>query len=97
MNLVVSGRNYPYVKEGWQMNKKNIEVVKMDIWRNFEYQGELYYIEVFHYIDGTIQAFANKRSGKVQHISEEFPIGIGQDDHNPTKAAIQGINNILNQ
>jgi hypothetical protein len=30
--------------------------------------------------------------GKVQHLSEEFPIGIGRDDHHPTKAAIQAIN-----
>jgi hypothetical protein len=75
----------------------NIEMVKMDIWRNFEYDGDLHYIEVFHYIDGSIQAFASKRPGKVQHISEEFPIGIGQDDHDPIKAAIQAINNISNQ
>lgn len=79
------------------MNKKNSEVVKLDIWRNFENQGQLYYIEVFHYIDGTITAFAMKRPGKVRHISEEFPIGIGHDDHNPTKAAIQAIDTIQNQ
>ena len=97
MNLVVSGRNDSYLKEGWQMNKENIEIVKMDICRNFNYHGELYYIEVFHYIDGTIQAFANKRPGKVQHISEEFPIGNGRDDQDPTKAAIQAINNIHDQ
>ncbi|PAE32165.1 hypothetical protein [Bacillus sp. 7884-1] len=76
------------------MHKKNSEIVKMDIWRKFEHKGHLYYIEVFHYIDGTIQAFANKRPGKVQHISEEFPIGIGRDDHEPTKAAILAINHI---
>jgi hypothetical protein len=76
------------------MDKKNSEIIKMDIWRRFEYKGQLYYIEVFHYIDGTIQAFANKRPGKVQHISEEFPIGNGRDDQDPTKAAIQAINNI---
>ena len=79
------------------MNKKNSEIVKLDIWRNFGNQGQLYYIEVFSYKDGTIQAFANNRPGKVQYISEEYPIGIGQDDHDPTKAAIQAINNILNQ
>jgi hypothetical protein len=76
------------------MNKKNSEIVKMDIWRKFEFKGQLYYIEIFHYIDGTIQAFANKRPGKVQHISEEFPIGIGRDGHEPTKAAILAINHI---
>ena len=76
------------------MNKKNIEIIKMDIWRNFEFQGELCYIEVFHYIDGTIQAFANKRPDKDQHISEEFPIGIGRDEYNPTTAAIQAIDSI---
>jgi hypothetical protein len=79
------------------MNKKNIEIVKMDIWRKFNHKGQLYYIEIFRYIDGTIQAFANKRSGKVQHISEEFLIGIGRDDHDPTKAAIQAIDNIQYQ
>jgi hypothetical protein len=94
MNLVVSGRNDSYLKEGWQMHKKNIEIVTMNIWRKFEYNGQLYYIEVFHYIDGTIQTFANKRPGKVQHISEEFPIGIGSDHDDSTKAAIQAINNI---
>jgi hypothetical protein len=36
----------------------NIEIVKMVILRNYEYDGELYYIEVFQNIDGTIQAFA---------------------------------------
>jgi hypothetical protein len=71
--------------------------ILVDIWRKFENEGQLYYIEVFHYIDGTIQAFANKRPGKVQHISEELSIGIGLDDHNPTKDAIQAIDNILNQ
>jgi hypothetical protein len=83
--------------EGRQMNKKKIEIVKLDIWRTFESNGQLYYVEIFHYIDGTIQAFANKRPVKVQHLSEEFPIGIGRDDHNPTKAAIQAINNIHHQ
>jgi hypothetical protein len=97
MNLVVSGRNDSYLKEGWQMNKENIEIVKMDICRNFKYHGELYYIEVFHYIDGTIQAFANERPGIVQHILEEFPIGIGRDDHDPIKAAIKAIDNIQYQ
>jgi hypothetical protein len=82
-------------KKGWEMN--NIEIVKMDIWRNFEYDGELYYIEVFYYTDGTIQAFANKKSGKVQHIFEDFPIGIGRDNHRATKAAIKAITNIFNQ
>lgn len=79
------------------MNKKTIEIVKLDIWKDFEHQGQLYYIEVFHYLDGTIQAFANKRPGKVQQMTEEFPIGLGRDGYNPTKAAIQAINNILNQ
>ncbi|MFP7299063.1 hypothetical protein [Neobacillus niacini] len=79
------------------MNKKNIEIAKMDIWRRFEHEGQLYYIEIFHYTDGTIKAYANKRPGKVQHISEEFPIGIGRDGHDPEKAAIQAINNIANQ
>ncbi|MGX6444063.1 hypothetical protein ACWM35_12680 [Neobacillus sp. K501] len=79
------------------MNKKNSEIVKMDIWRKFEYQGQLYYIEVFHFIDGTIQAFANKKPGKVQHLSEEFPIGSGRDNDDPTKAAIQAIGNIMKQ
>lgn len=79
------------------MNKKNSEIVKMDIWRKFEHQGQLYYIEVFYHTDGTIQAFANKKPGKVQHLSEEFPIGIGRDNHDSTKAAIQAIDNILNQ
>jgi hypothetical protein len=79
------------------MDKKTIDIVKMDIWRKFEHEGHLYYIEVFHYLDGTIQAFANKSPDKVQHISEEFPIGIGRDDHDPKKAAIQAINNIQNQ
>jgi hypothetical protein len=79
------------------MNKKNNEIIKLDIWRNFNHEGQLYYIEVFHYIDGTIRAFANKKPGKVQHISEEYPIGIGHDDHEPTKAAIQAINNIGDQ
>ena len=72
-------------------------MVKLDIWRNFENQGQLYYIEVFYYKDGTIQAFANNSPGKVQHISEEYPIGIGQDDHDPTKAAIQAIYDIEHQ
>ncbi|MEH7180525.1 hypothetical protein [Neobacillus vireti] len=76
------------------MNKKNIEIVKLDIWRKFESNGQLYNVEIFHYIDGSIQAFANKRPGKVQNLSEEFPIGIGRDDHNPTRAAIQAIKNI---
>jgi hypothetical protein len=79
------------------MNKKNIQIVKMDICRNFEYHGELYYIEVFHYIDGTIQAFANKRPGKIQGIVEELSIGIGRDDSDPTRAATQAITNIQNQ
>jgi hypothetical protein len=70
------------------MKKKNIEIGKMDIWRKFEYKGQLYYIEVFHYTDGTIQAFANNRPGKVQHINEEFPIGIGRDD-NDCKRQVQ--------
>ena len=78
------------------MIKKNIEIVKMDIWTKFEHNGQLYYIEVFHYTDGTIQAFANKRPGKVQHIFEDFPIGIGRDEDNPIKAAIQAIGNIQN-
>jgi hypothetical protein len=76
------------------MIKKNVEIVKMDIWRKFEHNGQLYYIEVFHYTDGTIRAFANIKPGKVQHIFEDFPIGIGRDDHDPTKAAIQAIGNI---
>jgi hypothetical protein len=75
----------------------NLEIVKMDIWRNFEYDGELYYIEVFCYIDGTIQAFASKMPGKVQHIFEDFPIGIGRDDIDSTKATIQAIDNIQYQ
>lgn len=79
------------------MNKKNIEIVKLDIWRNFENQGQLYYIEVFYYKNRTIQAFAHLRPGKVQPISEEFPIGIGCDDRDPRKAAIQAIYNIKNQ
>jgi hypothetical protein len=79
------------------MNKKNIEIVRMDIWRNFEHKGQWYYIEIFHYIDGTIQAFANKRPGKVQTIIEEFPIGISRDDCDPTIAAIKAIENIENQ
>ncbi|MFB3164528.1 hypothetical protein ABLO26_24510 [Neobacillus sp. 179-J 1A1 HS] len=79
------------------MNKKNIEIINVDILRNFKYQGQSYYIEIFHYIDGSIQAFANKRSSKVQHISEEFPIGRGWDPNDPTKAAVHAINNILNQ
>lgn len=79
------------------MNKKNNEMVKLDIWRNFENQGRLYYIEVFYYRDGTIRAFAHVRPGKVQPITEEFPIGVGCDDRDPTKAAIQAINNIQNQ
>jgi hypothetical protein len=66
------------------MNNKNIEIVKLDILRNFEYKGQFYYIEIFHYTDGTIQAFANKSPGKVQYISEEFPIGIGRNEYNPT-------------
>jgi hypothetical protein len=80
--------------ESWQMNMKNSEIVKLDIWRKFESNGQLFYVEIFHYTDGTIQAFANKRPGKVQHLSEEFPIGIGRDDHNQTDAAIQAIINI---
>lgn len=76
------------------MNKKNIEIVKMDMWRKFEHNGQFYYIEVFHYTDGTIQAFANIKPGKVQHIFEDFPIGIGRDGDNPIKAAIQAIGNI---
>lgn len=79
------------------MNKKNSEIVKLDIWKRFENDGQLYYIEVFHYQDGSIQAFANNSPDKVQHISEEFPIGIGYDHHYPTKAAIQAISNIQNQ
>lgn len=79
------------------MNKKNIEIVRMDIWRTFEHKGQLYDLEIFHYIDGTIQAFANNRPEKVQHILEAFPIGIGHDDDNPTKAAIQAIDNIQYQ
>ena len=79
------------------MNMKNIEIVKLDIWRKFEHQGQLYYIEVFYYKDGTICASANKKPGKVQHIFEDFPIGRGQDDHDPIKAAIQAINNIQHQ
>ncbi|MCM3693217.1 hypothetical protein [Neobacillus niacini] len=63
----------------------------------FEFKGQVYYIEVFHYIDGTIQAFANIRPGKVQHILADFPIGIGRDDQDPTKAAIQAIDNIQYQ
>jgi hypothetical protein len=85
------------LNEGFPMNKKQLDIVKMDIWRNFENNGQMYYIEVFHYSDGTIQAFATKRPGKVQHIAEEFPIGIGRDDHDPTKAAIQAIDNIQHQ
>jgi hypothetical protein len=76
------------------MNRQHNEIIKMDIWRRFENNGQLYYIEVFHYIDGTIQAFANKKPGKVQYILEGFPIGIGRDEHDPTKAAIQAIDNI---
>lgn len=76
------------------MNKKNAKIVNLEIWRNFEYKGQLYYIEIFHYSDGTIQAFANKRPGKVQHISEESPIGHGLDDHDPKTAAVCAINNI---
>jgi hypothetical protein len=79
------------------MNWKNNEIVKLDIWRSFENHGQLYYIEVFHYIDGTIQAFANVKPGKVQPISEVFAIGIGRDGHDPSKAAIRAINNILIQ
>lgn len=79
------------------MNKKNIEIVKLDIWRNFEHTGQLYYLEIFHYIDGSIQAFANKSPGKVQTIIEEFPIGIGRDDCDPTIAAIQAIDTLQNQ
>jgi hypothetical protein len=79
------------------MNKKNIEMIKMDIWKKFEFKGQFYYIEIFHYIDGTVQAFANIQPGKVQHILEEFPIGIGRDDQDPTKAAIQAIDNIQYQ
>ena len=79
------------------MNKKNLEIVKLDIWRKFEHEGQLYYIEVFQYIDGSVQAFANKRPGKVQHIFEDFPIGIGRDNHDPTKAAIQAIYDIEHQ
>jgi hypothetical protein len=37
------------------MDKMTIEIVKMDIGRKFEHEGHLYYIEVFHYLDGTIQ------------------------------------------
>ncbi|MBY0145107.1 hypothetical protein [Neobacillus niacini] len=79
------------------MDKKNSEIVKVNIWRKFENEGQIYYVEVFHYTDGTIQAFANKRPGKVQHIFEDFQIGIGRDDHEATKAAIQAIHNIPNQ
>lgn len=73
----------------------NTEIIKLDILRNFEYKGQIYYIEIFHYNDGTIQAFANIKPGKVQHIFEEFPIGQGRDDNDPKKAAVQAINNIL--
>ena len=76
------------------MNQKNIEVVKLDIWRNFENLGQFYYLEICHYIDGSIQAFANKRPGKVQTIIEEFPIGNGRDDCDPTIAAIKAFENI---
>jgi hypothetical protein len=80
------------------MNKKNIEIVKLDIWRKFNHSGQSYYIEVFHYTNGTLQAFANKRPGKkVQYIVEDFPIGIGQDDHDPKKVAIKAIDNIQYQ
>jgi hypothetical protein len=79
------------------MHKKQLEIIKLDILRNFEYNDQVYYIEIFHYVDGSIKAFANKRAGKVQHISEDFPFGCGWDHHDPTKAAIQAINNILNQ
>ncbi|MFB3170057.1 hypothetical protein P5G62_023410 [Neobacillus sp. 179-C4.2 HS] len=41
--------------------------------------------------------YANLRPGIVQHISEEFQIGIGRNDHDPTKAAIEVINNIQYQ
>lgn len=76
------------------MNRQHNEIVKMDIWRRFENKGQVYYIEVFHYTNGTLQAFANKRPGKVQYIVEDFPIGIGRDDHDPINAAIQAIDNI---
>lgn len=79
------------------MNYKNIEINNVDILRNFEYKDQSYYIEIFHYIDGTIQAFANKRPSKIQHILEDFPIGNGWDVSDPTKAAVNAINNILNQ
>ncbi|MDM5329855.1 hypothetical protein [Neobacillus sp. CF12] len=79
------------------MNKKNIEIINVEVWKKFEHEGQYYYIEVFYYIDGTVQAFANKKPDKVQHISEEFPIGIGRDEHDSTKAAIQAIYNIANQ
>jgi hypothetical protein len=76
------------------MDIKKSEIVKVDIWRKFEKEGQMYYIEIFHYTDGTVQAFANKKPGKVQHIFEDFPIGIGRDDHDPFKATIQAIDNI---
>ncbi|MFS0777646.1 hypothetical protein ABC255_16800 [Neobacillus sp. 3P2-tot-E-2] len=79
------------------MNNRTIEIINLDIWKNYEYKGQQYYIEIFHYSDGTIQAFANKRANKVQHILEEFPIGHGWDDDDPKRAAVQAINNILIQ
>lgn len=79
------------------MNNRKTDVIDVDIWRNFEYNGQLYYIEVFHYTNGNIKAFANTKPSKVQHIFEDFPIGIGWDEHDPTKAAVEAINNILNQ
>jgi hypothetical protein len=78
-------------------SKPFTEIINLDILRNFEYNNQLYYIEVFHYSDGTIQAFANKKPNKVQHIIEDFPIGHGWDDHDSTNAAVQAINNIPNQ
>ena len=75
------------------------KIVQMKTWNSFEYQGSYYYIEIFHFSNNTVKAFAKKtnpfNNGVLADLDQ--PIGTGSDPINPTKATIKAIHNLRQQ
>jgi hypothetical protein len=71
----------------------------MDIWGNFEYEGESYYVEIFYLSGHTIKAFAKKitKINGDMYDSLDVPVGAVWDIADSKKAAIQAIKSLRTQ
>lgn len=72
------------------------EVIDGDIYKNYEYKGKNYHVEVFHLSDHTFKAAATNINVINDNLIDE-PIGIGSDATDSTRAIIQAIKDLNTQ